>query len=124
MIRLTSEQIQKMHQLLIQEIGGLDGIRDFSLLESAANAPFQTFDGEDVFKTLREQAAHLGYYLIKNHPFVDGNKRIGVLAMLTFLELNGIRVECTDAELIQIGMALADGTMNDRQLLQWLISHS
>lgn len=73
---------------------------------------------------IREQAAHLGYYLIKNHPFTDGNKRTGMMAMLTFLELNGVHVDCSDEELIQAGFALADGSMDDKQLLQWLINHS
>lgn len=124
MIRLSCAQIQKMHRLLIQEIGGLDGLRDKELLESAINAPFQTFGGEDIYKTIREKAAHLSFYLIKNHPFVDGNKRIGILAMLTFLELNGIHVSCTDSELIQIGISLAEGKMDSQQLLKWLINHS
>ena len=124
MKRLTCEQIKKMHQILICKTGGLDGIRDQALLDSAVNAPFQTFGQEDLFQSTREKAAHLGFYLIQNHPFVDGNKRIGILAMLTFLEVNGISVACTDQELTQVGFALAGSTMNVSQLTQWLIDHS
>jgi death-on-curing protein len=113
-----------MHQLLIRETGGLDGIRDRPLLESAVNAPFQTFGGEELFRSTHEKAARLGYYLIQNHPFSDGNKRIGILAMLTFLELNGIHVDCTDEELVQVGFSLANGTMDAEQLTKWLIGHS
>lgn len=124
MKRLTCRQIEEMHRLLILETGGMEGIRDQALLESAANAPFQTFGGEDLFQSVREKAAHLCYYLIQNHPFIDGNKRIEILVMLTFLDLNGIPVSCTDDGLIEIGFALANGTMDSGQLTRWLAEHS
>jgi death-on-curing protein len=89
MKRLSIPQIVMMHRALIREIGGMDGIRDENLLDSAVNAPFQTFGGEYLYKTMEAKAARLGYSLIKNHPFVDANKRTGMLAMLVFLELNG-----------------------------------
>lgn len=87
MKRLTKAQVIKMHNLLIQETGGGEGIRNEGLLDSALNAPFQTFDGEDVYKTIQAKAAKLGFFLVNNHPFIDGNKRIGTLAMLVFLEM-------------------------------------
>lgn len=87
MKRLTKAQVIKMHNLLIQETGGGEGIRNEGLLDSALNAPFQTFDGEDVYKTIQANAAKLGFFLVNNHPFIDGNKRIGTLAMLVFLEM-------------------------------------
>jgi death-on-curing protein len=124
MKRLTKTQVIKMHNLLIQETGGSEGIRDDGLLDSALNAPFQTFDGEDVYKTVQAKAAKLAFFLINNHPFVDGNKRIGTLAMLVFLEINGIEVKCTDDELIELGLGLADGTVNNEDLLGWIIEHS
>lgn len=124
MKQLTEAQINKMHDLLLRETGGLEGLRNQSLLDSAMNAPFQTFGGDDLFQSLQEKAARLGYYMIQNHPFTDGNKRIGILAMLTFLELNGIYVDSTDAELIQIGFSLANNTMSIEQLVQWLIEHT
>ncbi len=87
MKRLSIPQIVMMHDALLRETGGMDGIRDENLLNLAVNAPFQTFGGEYLYKTLEAKAAHLGYSLIKNHPFVDGNKRIGMLAMNSFRSL-------------------------------------
>ena len=124
MKRLTKAQVIKMHRLLIQETGGSEGIRDEGLLDSALNAPFQTFDGEDVYKTVQAKAAKLGFFLINNHPFIDGNKRIGTLVMLVFLEINGIEIKCTDDELFNLGLGLADGTVNNKDLLGWIIEHS
>jgi death-on-curing protein len=124
MKRLTKAQVIKMHRLLIQETGGSGDIRDEGLLASALNAPFQTFDGEDVYKTVQAKAAKLGFFLINNHPFIDGNKRIGTLVMLVFLKINGIEIKCTDDELIKLGLGLADGTVNNKDLLGWIIEHS
>jgi death-on-curing protein len=124
MNKLTKAQILKMHRLLIQKTGGSGGIRDENLLDSAMNAPFQMFDGEDLYKTVRAKAAQLAFFLIKNHPFADGNKRIGTLAMLVFLEVNGIEVKCTDDELINLGLGVADGSTDNKDLLGWIIEHS
>ena len=124
MKRLTKTQILKMHSLLIQETGGSDGIRDEGLLDSALNLPFQSFDGEDIYKTIQAKAARLGFSLINNHPFVDGNKRIGILVMLVFLEINGIEIICTDEELVELGLGVADGSVSYKDLLNWIIDHS
>lgn len=124
MKKLNKEQILKIHSILINQTGGSSGVRDEGLLESALNAPFQTFDGEYIYKTIQSKAAKLGYFLIKNHPFVDGNKRIGILVMMTFLEINGVKINCTDKELIQLGFGLADGSKSDVDLLNWIIAHS
>ena len=124
MKRLGKEQVIRIHSILIEQTCGSDGIRDEGLLDSALNAPFQTFDGEYIYKTIKAKAAKLGYFLVKNHPFIDGNKRIGILVMLTFLDLNGIPVSCTDDGLIEIGFALANGTMDSGQLTRWLAEHS
>lgn len=124
MKRLSKEQVIKIHNMLISQTGGSDGIRDEGLLESALNAPFQTFDGEYIYRTIKAKAAKLGYFLVKNHPFIDGNKRIGILVMITFLEINGVEVTCTDEELITLGLDLADGTIDDEDLLNWIIDHS
>ena len=120
MIRLSKEQVMRLHSLLIEETGGMDGLRDEGLLESAICSPFQTFGGQYVYPSIEMKAARLAFSLVKNHPFVDGNKRIGMLSMLTFLALNGIAVQCTDEELIDIGLRLADGTITDRDLFHWL----
>ncbi|NLZ92267.1 MAG: type II toxin-antitoxin system death-on-curing family toxin [Clostridiales bacterium] len=124
MKRLSIPQIVMMHSALIKETGGLDGIRDENLLDSAVNAPFQTFGGEYVYKTLEAKAARLGYSLVKNHPFVDGNKRIGMLAMLVFLEINGIELTCSEQDIIETGLKLAAGEMDDKQLLEWILRHN
>ena len=124
MKKLKLDQIIKLHEMLLKETGGSPGLRDVSLLESAINSPFQTFDKVSLYPTLERKAARLGYGIVKNHPFLDGNKRIGLLAMLTFLEINGIELQYTDEELIKIGLALADGTFSEKQLLKWISFHS
>ncbi|MBP1566915.1 MAG: type II toxin-antitoxin system death-on-curing family toxin [Oscillospiraceae bacterium] len=124
MIRLTTKQVIFLHSSLIEATGGTDGVRDIGLLESALEAPFQTFDGKDLYPALIQKAARLGQSLISNHPFVDGNKRIGIHTMLVFLAANGVEIECTQKELIDVGLSLADGTMNAEKLLIWLSSHN
>lgn len=124
MIRLTKKQIIAVHSSLIAATGGIDGVRDDGLLESALEAPFQTFDGEDLYPSLLRKAAQLCYALVSNHPFADGNKRIGIHAMLVFLALNGIEISCTQQELISAGLSLASGKMNAEQLFEWLGNHN
>lgn len=124
MIKLTKEQILSIHSSLIAATGGTDGIRDNGLLESALGAPFQTFDGNDLYPALIQKAAHFGYSLVANHPFVDGNKRIGVHAMLVFLALNGVEIECTQTELVEIGLSLANGSIDADELTVWLSLHN
>lgn len=124
MIRLTTKQVISLHSSLIEATGGTDGVRDMGLLESALEAPFQTFGGKDLYPALIQKAARLGHSLISNHPFVDGNKRIGIHTMLVFLAANGVEIECTQKELIDVGLSLADGAMNTEKLLIWLSSHN
>lgn len=124
MIRLTTKQVISIHSSLIEATGGTDGVRDMGMLESALEAPFQTFDGKDLYPALIQKAARLGHSLISNHPFVDGNKRIGIHTMLVFLAVNGIEIECTQKELIDVGLSLADGTMDAEKLLIWLSLHN
>lgn len=124
MIRLTTKQVISLHSALIEATGGTDGVRDIGLLESALEAPFQTFDGKALYPALIQKAARLGHSLISNHPFVDGNKRIGIHTMLVFLAANGVEIECTQKELTDVGLSLADGTMNAEKLLIWLSTHN
>jgi death on curing protein len=93
------------------------------LLESAIIAPFQTFDGMDMYPTLQQKAARLCFGLVKNHPFIDGNKRIGTHAMLVFLALNGIELRYTQKELSDIIISLAAGEIEFSDLLQWILAH-
>lgn len=124
MIRLTKKQIISIHSSLIEATGGSDGVRDNRLLEAALEAPFQTFGGNDLYPSLIQKAARLGYSLISNHPFIDGNKRIGIHTMLVFLALNGVKIECSQKELIDLGLSLADGTMKYEELSCWLSLHN
>ncbi len=90
---LSKQQVLKLHEILIAQSGGSPEIRDDGLLESALNAPFQSFDDTDLYPSLLEKAARLGYGLINNHPFVDGNKRIGTHTMLVY-DKKHFRKEC------------------------------
>ncbi len=124
MIRLSKEQVLLLHRLLIDQSGGSHGVRDEGLLDSSLNAPFQTFNNEYVYKSIYIIASKLAYFLVDNHPFVDGNKRIGILVMITFLEINGIIVEASDQELIDLGIGLADKSISSDDLTIWIISHT
>ena len=123
MIRLSKSQVLLLHEQLVAETGGSPGLRDEGMLDSALNAPFQTFGGEDVYPSLQQKAAHLCFGLVKNHPFVDGNKRIGAHVMLVFLALNGIELQYTQTELSDIILQLAAGTIQSSDLLNWILTH-
>ena len=123
MIILSKEQILMLHANLIAETGGSDGIRDENLLESAISAPFQTFDSIEIFPSIQQKAARLGYGLIKNHAFIDGNKRIGTHAMLVFLALNKIELEYTQADLVDIILKVAADESSFDDLLNWVLDH-
>lgn len=123
MIRLSEEKVKLLYQLMVEATGGTFGIRDENLLNSALEGIFQTFDGKDLYPSKEEKGAMLGYSLISNHAFVDGNKRIGVYVMLTFLEVNGIRIDCSDEELITLGLGLAAGEIGYEGLLDWILDH-
>ena len=123
MIKFSKDKVLLLHQLIAEETGGSIGVRDEGLLESALEAAFSSFGGQEFYPTKEEKGARLGYTLISNHAFVDGNKRIGVYIMLTFLEVNGIRLECSDEDLVHIGLSVADGSMGYEQLLNWVQEH-
>lgn len=123
MIKIDIDNAKLIHELIIKMTGGSTGVRDLSLLESALNNIFQTFEGNELYPTIQEKAAMLGYNLVSNHAFVDGNKRIGLLVMLTFLEINNIKLSFTDDELVEIGLSLASGKMNYENLLDWIIKY-
>ena len=123
MIRLSKSQILLMHEQLIAQTGGSTGLRDEGMLDSALNAPFQTFGGEDVYPSLQQKATRLCFGLVKNHPFVDGNKRIGAHVMLVFLALNGIELQYTQTELSDIILQLAANTIQFSDLLNWILTH-
>ena len=123
MKQLTKRQVLLLHEQLLQEFGGTAGIRDDGLLESALAAPFQTFGGQSLYPSVQAKAAQLGFGLVCNHPFVDGNKRIGAHVMLVFLALNGIELSYTQQELIDAALDCAADRANNTDLLQWIIQH-
>ena len=123
MIKFSKEKVLLLHQLIAQETGGSVGIRDEGLLESALETAFSSFDGKEFYPTKEEKGARIGHSLISNHAFVDGNKRIGVYVMLTFLEVNGIRLDCTNEEVVHVGLSVADGSMDYDVLLTWIKEH-
>jgi len=105
---LSVEEILVIHDYQIERFGGLQGILNLSLLESATNRPITNISGKDMYESVHEKAAVLAYALIKNHPFVDGNKRTGLHAALTFLELNGYKATISQKMLVKIGLSIAD----------------
>lgn len=121
MIKFDDDKVLLLHQLLTQETGGSDGVRDIGLLNSALESIYATFDGKELYPTKEEKAARLGYSLISNHAFVDGNKRIGMYVMLTFLEANGIHIDVENKEIARIGWAIASGKMKYDDVLKWVL---
>jgi death-on-curing protein len=120
MIRFSREKVLLLHQLVIEETGGAADVRDLDLLDSALASAFQTFDGKELYPTKEEKAARIGYSLISNHAFVDGNKRIGMYVLLTFLETNGIRLHPSVDDVARVGFAVARGEMDYDGLLAWI----
>ncbi len=120
---LSKRQILMLHSALVAQSGGLDGIRDEGLLDSALNVPFQTFAEQDLYPTILEKAVRLGYGLICNHPFLDGNKRIGTHVMLVFLEINQLSLSYEDEELISTILQTASGMLDYNGLLNWVKEH-
>lgn len=123
MIKFSKEKVLLLHKLIAEETGGSIGLRDEGLLESALEAAFSTFGGVELYPTKEEKGARLGYTLISNHAFVDGNKRIGMYVMLTFLEVNGIHMDCTNEDVATVGLAVAAGEMGYDSLLKWVREH-
>ena len=123
MIKFSKEKVLLLHQVMAEATGGSVGVRDNDLLESALENCFATFDGTELYPTKEEKGARLGYSLISNHAFVDGNKRIGVYIMLSFLEINGIRIDATNDDIVHIGLSVADGSMKYEGVLEWVKKH-
>ena len=120
MMKLSQEKVLCLHKLMTAETGGDPNIRDFALLNSALESAFQTFDGEELYPSIEEKAARIGYSLIANHAFVDGNKRIGIFVMMIFLEVNGVKIHPSVDEVIRVGLAVASGKMKYEELLNWI----
>ena len=113
----------ELHRLLLEQTGGLSGVRDLGLLESAVAQPLMTFSGEELYPTVVEKASALGFSLVKNHPFNDGNKRIGHAALETFLVLNGYELDAHVDEQEELFLRLAAGELDRNEFTEWLLTH-
>ena len=123
MIKLSQKHALLLHKLLIEETGGAPNVRDSGLLDSALESAYATFGGADLYPTMEKKAAQTGFSLIANHAFFDGNKRIGMFVMLTFLEVNGIKMSCGNDDVVDIAMRTAQGKANGDDILAWIEKH-
>lgn len=123
MIWISAEDILLIHSRVIEGSGGLDGLRDRNGLEAAVFAPMQTFDGQELYPSGTEKIARLGFGLASNHAFVDGNKRISAMMTQLLLEWNGYDLTLRTGELADMFIAIADGTANGKDLLDWVYAH-
>ena len=120
---LALAEVVELHRRLLEATGGAPGIRDLGALESAIAQPKATFGGVDLYPTLVEKAAALGLSLVQDHPFVDGNKRVGHAAMETFLVLNGAEVDAQVGDQERVMFDLAAGRIDRSPLTDWLRQH-
>lgn len=120
---LSLEQIVGLHELIVAETGGSQGIRDHGAIESAVAQPQAGFGGQDLYPTLAEKAAALSFSLVKNHAFVDGNKRIGVGAAILFLRANGYEIAADVDEQERAVLALAASETSREDWTQWVKEH-
>lgn len=123
MIKFSRDKVLLLHQIISAETGGDPELRDINLLDSALESAFQAFDGQELCPTKEEKAARTGYALISNHAFADGNKRIGMYVLLTFLETNGIKIRPSNEEVVRVGLATAAGEMKYEDILAWILEN-
>lgn len=121
---LTLDEVLAIHAHQIQRYGGRLGLRDRPLLSSALAMARATFAGEELHASLAEKGGAYLFHLVKNHPFVDGNKRVGLAACLVFLRLNGIAIRATDDELVDLVMGVAEGSRSKADVAVFLSSHA
>ena len=123
MIKFSRDKVLLLHQIISQETGGDPNLRDINLLDSALESAFLTFDGKELYPTKEEKAARIAYSLMSNHAFVDGNKRIGMYVLLSFLETNGIKIHPSNEEVVRVGLATAGGEMKYKDILAWILEN-
>ena len=123
MRHITIGEALGIYRRVMQETGGLMGIRDIGALESAIAQPYMTFDGSELYPTLAEKAAALGFSLIQNHPFADGNKRTGHAIMEGFLVANGYEINASTDEQVDVILSLASGELSRDEFTKWLSNH-
>lgn len=109
-----------IHEDQLKRNGGMSGVRDEGLLDSALAQPFASFGGQDLYPSTQEKAARYGYGIIKNHPFADGNKRTGTALIIAFLRGNGVKFKPWTQDFYNVVIAVADGTMGFDELVAWI----
>ena len=120
---LSKAQVLRLHEDIVAVSGGSAGLRDEGALDSALAQPFASFGGQDLYPTLIDKAAALGFSLINNHPFIDGNKRIGHAVMVIFLRLNGLDMEAPMDEQERLILSVAAGETDRDGFNAWLREH-
>ncbi len=123
MIVLQKEQIKALHLRLTRKTGGSAGVRDEGMLDAALHAPFAEVFGVKRYPGIEQACAALAYFLASDHPFIDGNKRIAILAMLTTLQLNGIKLRIPEQELVTFGLNLAQNRLSVEQITDFIQAH-
>ena len=117
---ITIEEVLKIHIIIIEKFGGTEGIRDKNILDSALNRPFQTFEGKDLYPTSIDKASALIESVVKNHPFIDGNKRTGYVLMRLLLLNNGLDIQATRNEKYEFVIAIANGKFDYEHIKEWI----
>jgi death on curing protein len=116
-------QVLQLHTKMIQATGGADGVRNQTLLESALYNAFSTFDGKELYLSIEDKCANICFCIIKNHPFIDGNKRMGLFIMLILLEYNNVILRFDQRELVNLGLGIADGSFSQEYIVSWIKEH-
>lgn len=124
MIKLSTQDVIDIHNVVIELTGGSNELRSYSLLESAVLSTYQTFDNTDIYSSIEEKASHLIYSIIKNHPFVDGNKRTGIQSGITLLIINNLYVNCSDSDIQNIAYSVASGDKDYDDILEWIYKYT
>ena len=123
MIKLDTTRALYLHDMMCKVTGSLPEIRDIGGLESALYHAYASFEGKDFYGTIEEKAARQAYGIIRNHPFLDGNKRTGLFVMLVFLKLNNIKLHFSQSALVELGMGIAEGKTDSKQITKWIVDH-
>lgn len=123
MRRISVANIILVHHKLIDQTGGSHGVRDINLVESAINRAFATFNGNDLYEMTVDKIAATTFGLVNNHGFIDGNKRVGIAVMLLLLKMNGYTLQYSQEELILMGISIADGSMDELAIKEWINQH-
>jgi len=121
---LTPQNVIQVHYEIVKETGGLQGLRDLGLLESALARPMQTFGGQDLYITLELKAAALVHSLLMNHMFLDGNKRTATICMIEFLILNGIKFKASNKNFVEFALWVENSKPTLEEITNWIKKHT